>query len=79
MANSWIGETGRKYDRLSNGVVCGHGTAMNLWTKGLIEYKTVSVDTFDGNEIYLVREQKIMIKIIIIFISYIAPFLLINQ
>ena len=52
---------------------------MNLWTKGLIEYKTVSVDTFDGNEIYLVREQKIMIKIIIIFISYIAPFLLINQ
>ena len=59
MSNGWIEKMGRKYDRISNGVVCWHETAMNLWTKGLIEHRTVSMDTFERSEMFLVRQQKI--------------------
>ena len=57
--NSWIGKMGGKYDRLSNEVVCWHEIAMNLWTKGLIEHRTVSMDKFEGSEMFLVEQQKI--------------------
>ena len=79
MAKSWIGQTGRKYDRFSNGVVCGHETATNVWTKGLIAYKTASIDTFDGKRDVPRSGAEDNDNNNNNFISYIAPFLLINQ
>ena len=53
--NSWIGKMGRKYDRLTNGVLCWHETAINLWTKRLIAHRTVSMDKFERGEMFLVE------------------------
>ena len=40
-------------------MVCGYDTAMNLWTSAMIGQKTVSLDKFEGSDMYLVREQNI--------------------
>ena len=58
LANSFIGDLGRKYDRVNRGFSCmDHDTAMCCWTSGLAEGKKVSVDHHNG--LYLIREQQV--------------------
>lgn len=58
MANSFIGDLGRKYNRTNYGFTCQDlKTAQNIWTQGLINGKNITTDNYEN--IYLVREQKI--------------------
>ena len=58
IANSFIGELGRKYNKTNHGFTCTeYETAMCCWTSGLAEGKTVTIDHYDG--MYLIREQHI--------------------
>ena len=56
LANSFIGELGRKYSRTNTGFTCTeYETAMCCWTRAMAEGRNVTVDHF--NDIYLVKEQ----------------------
>ena len=58
MANSFIGELGRRYNKTNHGFTCtDYDTAMCCWTSGLSEGKNVTVDHHDG--IFMIREQNI--------------------
>ena len=58
LANSFIGDLGRKYNKLNHGFTCtDYETAMCCWTSSLSEGKKVSIDHHNG--LYLIREQKI--------------------
>ena len=58
MANSFIGDLGRKYNRTNYGFTCQDlETAQNIWTQGLTNGKNITIDNYEN--IYLVREQKI--------------------
>ena len=58
MANSFIGELGRKFSRINQGFTCTeYDTAMACWTAGLSEGKNITVDYYNG--LYLIREQQI--------------------
>lgn len=58
MANSFIGELGRKYNRSDFGFTCQDlQTCQDVWTQGIQEGVNVTIDKFE--DIYLVREQKI--------------------
>ena len=58
IANSFIGELGRKYNKTNHGFTCTeYETAMGCWTSAMSEGKSVTIDHHDG--IYLIREQKI--------------------
>ena len=58
IANSFIGELGRRYNKTNHGFSCTeYNTAMCCWTSGIAEGKNVTVDHHDG--IYLIREQKV--------------------
>ena len=58
MANSFIGNLGRKYNKTNYGFTCTeYDTAMACWTSAMTEKKNVTID--HHNEIYLIREQKI--------------------
>ena len=57
MANSFIGDLGRKYNRTNYGFTCQDlETAQNIWTQGLIDGKNITIDNFE--DVYLIREQK---------------------
>ena len=56
IANRFIGELGRKYNKINHGFACTeYDTAMCCWTSGLAEGKTVTIDHYNG--MYLIREQ----------------------
>ena len=56
MANSFIGELGRKYNKTNHGFTCtDYDTAMCCWTSGLSEGKNITVDHYEG--IFMIREQ----------------------
>ena len=58
IANSFIGELGRKYNKTNHGFTCTeYKTAMACWTSAVAEGKNVKID--HHNDIYLIREQKI--------------------
>ena len=58
IANSFIGELGRKYNKTNHGFTCTDcETAMACWTSSMAENKNVIIDHDNG--IYLIREQKI--------------------
>ena len=58
IANSFIGDLGRKYNIINCGFTCTeYDTAMCCWTSGLAEGKNMTVDYHDG--IFLIREKKI--------------------
>ena len=58
IANSFIGDLGRKYNIINCGFTCTeYDTAMCRWTSGLAEGKNMTVDYHDG--IFLIREKKI--------------------
>ena len=58
MANSVIGELGRKYNRSDFGFTClDLQTCQDVWTDGIERNINVIIDKF--KDIYLVREQKI--------------------
>ena len=58
MANSFIGDLGRKYNRTNYGFTCQDlETAQNIWTQGLTDGKNITIDNFE--DLYLIREQKI--------------------
>ena len=58
IANSFIGDLGRKYNKSNYGFTCtDYDTAMCCWTSGLSEGKNVTVDHHDG--IFVIREQNI--------------------
>ena len=57
IANSFVGELGRKYNKTNQGFTCtDYETAMACWTSAMAENKNVTID--HHNEIYLIREQK---------------------
>lgn len=57
MANSFIDDLGRRYNKTNHGFTCTeYDTAMGCWTSGLAEGKKVAVDKYNG--IFLIREQK---------------------
>ena len=56
LANSFIGELGRKYNKTNQGFCCTDWeTACSCWTAGVSEGKNVTVDHY--KDIYLIREQ----------------------
>ena len=58
MANSFIGELGRRYNKTNHGFTCtDYDTAMCCWTSGLSEGKNLTVDYHD--DIFMIREQNI--------------------
>ena len=58
LANSFIGELGRKYNKINQGFCCTDWeTACSCWTAGVSEGKNVTVDHY--KDIYLIREQQI--------------------
>lgn len=58
MANSFIGELGRKYNRTDFGFICQDlQTCQDVWTDGIERGVNVIIDKFQ--DIFLVREQKI--------------------
>ena len=57
LANSFIGELGRKYNKTNTGFTCTeYDTAMACWTQGVHDGRNIIIDSF--NEIYLIKEQK---------------------
>ena len=53
IANSFIGELGRKYNKTNQGFTCtDYETAMACWTSAMAENKNVTIDHY--NEIYLI-------------------------
>ena len=58
IANSFIGNLGRKYDKTNYGFTCTeYETATAFWISAMAEKKNVTIDQHNG--IYLIREQKI--------------------
>ena len=55
LANSFIGELGRKYSKINHGFTCAdYDTAMCCWTSAMAEQRHVTIDHY--NEIFLIRE-----------------------
>ena len=64
LANSYIGELGRKYSRKDHGFTCSSlDTPQCIWTTALAENRDVIIDSYQNpntkQELYLVREQQI--------------------
>lgn len=58
LANSFIGDLGRKYDKTDYGFSCTElQTCQDVWTQALADDKNIMINKFD--DMYLVREQKI--------------------
>ena len=56
LANSFIGELGRKYNKTNCGFTCTeYETAMCCWTRAMAEGRNVTVNSF--NDIFLIKEQ----------------------
>ena len=57
LANSFIGDLGRKYNKTNTGFTCTeYDTAMACWTQGIKDGRNIIIDSY--NEIYLIKEQK---------------------
>ena len=57
LANSFIGDLGRKYNKINSGFTCvEYDTAMACWTQGIKDGRNIVIDSY--NEIYLIKEQK---------------------
>ena len=64
LANSYIGELGRKYSRKDHGFTCSSlDTAQCIWTSALAENCDVVIDSYQNpntkQELYLIRERQI--------------------
>ena len=64
LANSYIGELGRKYSRKDHGFTCSSlDTAQRIWTSALAENRDVVIDSYQNpntkQELYLIRERQI--------------------
>lgn len=58
LANSYIGELGRKYFRTNHGFTCRDiDTAQCMWTVGLAEGKNITIDNY--KDLFLIREQSV--------------------
>lgn len=58
MANSFIGELGKEYNKSTMGFTCTeYETAMCCWTAAMSEKKNVTVDHYNG--LYLIKEQSV--------------------
>ena len=56
IANSFIGDLGRKYNKTNHGFTCtDYETATACWTAAMAEGKNVTID--HHNSLYLIREQ----------------------
>ena len=57
LANSFIGELRRKYNKRNQGFTCTeYDTAMACWTSAMVEKRNVTIDHY--NNILLIREQQ---------------------
>ncbi|CAH3029586.1 unnamed protein product [Porites evermanni] len=64
IANSYIGELGRKYSRKDHGFTCNSlDTAQCIWTSAVAENRDVVIDSYQNpntkQELYLIRERQI--------------------
>lgn len=64
LANSYIGELGRKYSRTDHGFTCQSvDTAQCIWTSALAENRDVTIDSYQNpntkKELFLIRERKL--------------------
>lgn len=64
LANSFIGELGRKYSRNDYGFVCqSMDTAQCVWISALAENRDITIDSYKNlntkNELFLIRERQI--------------------
>ena len=64
LANSYIGELGRKYSRKDHGFTCSSlDTAQCIWTSALAENRDVVIDSYQNpntkQELYLIRKRQI--------------------
>ena len=56
MANSFIGELGRKYNKTNSGFTStDYDTAMCCWTRAMAEGRNLSIDEYNG--LFLIKEQ----------------------
>ena len=64
LANSFIGNLGKRYSRKDSGFVCqSMDTVPCIWTSALAENRNITIDSYRNlttkNELYLVRESKV--------------------
>ena len=58
IANSFIGELGRKYNKINQGFTCTeYDTAMCCWTSAMADNRNVTIDYY--NDLFLIREQEV--------------------
>lgn len=56
LVNSYIGELGRKYNKINQGFTCTeHDTVMCCWTSTMADNRNVRIDYY--SDLYLIREQ----------------------
>ena len=56
LANSFIGELGRKYNKTNIGFTCtDYDTAMCCWTRGMADGRNVTIDHY--NDVFWIKEQ----------------------
>ena len=56
LANSFIGELGRKYNKINHGFTCtDYDTAMCCWTRAMADNRNLTIDHY--NDIFLIKEQ----------------------
>ena len=63
LANGFIGDLGRKYNKTDHGFTCRNmDTAQAIWTAGLASGKKISIDNYKNSltdqELFLVRERQ---------------------
>ena len=57
MANSFLGELDRKYNKINHGVTCTEYDTTMCWTSAMLQKRNLTIDHYYG--FYMIREQKV--------------------
>ena len=67
MANSFISELSRKYNKIHHGFTCiDYDNAMCCWTSAMAEKRNITLDQY--NNIYLIRDKHVREYSVIILV-----------
>ena len=56
MANSFLGELDRKYNKINHGVTCSEYDTTMCWTSAMLQKRNLTIDHYYG--FYMIREHK---------------------
>ena len=57
MANSFLDELDRKYNKINHGVTCTEYDTTMCWTSAMLQKRNLTIDHYYG--FYMIREQKV--------------------